>query len=357
MSFSVTRRETPSQSSTSAKPGAQLLLKGLNMVRADVILQSSDLVSFGVHKSTLAISSPFFNDMFSLPQPSDGGAIDGLPVVHVSEDAETLYSLITLLYPIPSVMPASYDKTLDLLTASEKYSMDIVLSTVRGKMVLPDTEASFRAYAMASRKRLIPEMEAAARVTLDCPMTFERIMDDLPFFEGSELQDLLDFRKRCHDNLLSFFVDFVKCNDSLSKAWINGCSRPYYSNQDTIPDWLRQLVSRHIENLRGQYPCPLPNSSTLRNEFNKAIRDHGRCDQCSKLPDALFDKWFRRVRKVRDKVRITCSPPWDCRVHILRRYPSILTLNHQTLPKVQKTISSGTIDDRHDATLMRLFTK
>ena len=54
---------------------------------------------------------------------------------------------------------------------------------------------------MASSKRLIPEMEAAARVTLDLPMTFELNMDDLLFFEGPALQDLLDFRHRCHDNL------------------------------------------------------------------------------------------------------------------------------------------------------------
>ena len=358
MSFSVTRRETPSQSSTSAKAGAQPLLKGLNMLGADVILQSSDLVSFRVHMSTLAISSPFFNDLFSLPQPSDGEAVDGLPVVHVSEDAETLYSLITLLYPIPSVMPASYDKTLDLLAASEKYSMDIVLSTVRGKMILPDTEASFRAYAMASSKQLIPEMEAAARVTLDCPMTFERIMDDLLFFEGSALQDLLNFRQRCHDNLLSFFVNSVQCKDTLLKFYHkNKCSSiPHYS--DDIPEWFRQLVSQHIENLQGRYPCPLPNSSTLRNEFNKAIHAHisgRRCDPCSNLPDALRDKWLRGVTRVRDQVRITCSPPWNCRVHTLRRCPSILTPNHQTHPKVQKTISSGT---GHDAAFMRsLFYK
>jgi hypothetical protein len=77
------------------------------MQGADVILQSSDLVSFRVHKSILAISSPFFNDLFSLPQPQHDTAVDGLPIVHMSEDAELLHSLLTLLYPIPSVIPDS----------------------------------------------------------------------------------------------------------------------------------------------------------------------------------------------------------------------------------------------------------
>ena len=85
------------------------------MQGADVILRSCDLVSFRVHKSTLAISSPFFNDLFSLPQPLDGEVVDGLPVVQVPEDSELLHSLITVLYPIPSVIPDSYEKNLALL--------------------------------------------------------------------------------------------------------------------------------------------------------------------------------------------------------------------------------------------------
>jgi hypothetical protein len=326
MNFSVTRRKVPSRSSTSVTTEVQSLLEGLNMLGADVILQSSDLIYFRVHKSTLAISSPFFNDLFSLPQPPDGEVVDGLPIIHVSENAETLHSLFTLLYPIPSVMPTSYENNLDLVAASEKYSMDIVLSTVRNEMVLPATEASFRAYTMASSKRLIPEMEAAARVTLDRPMTFELIMDDLLFFEGSALQDLIDFRQRCRDNLLSFFVSFVNSKDSLSKAWRNSCQ--YY--REDIPEWFRNLVSQHIKNLQDPYDCPLPNTSTLRKEINEAARSHlseTRCAPCSKLYyadwDALCDKWLRRVTKARDKVRITSSPSWNCRFHVICRNPSV----------------------------------
>ncbi|KAH8983116.1 hypothetical protein EDB92DRAFT_1804072, partial [Lactarius akahatsu] len=85
---------------------------------ADVVLRSSDLVSFHVHKSILAMSSPFFTDLFSLPQPPDDEVIEGLPVVQVPEDAELLHSLFTVLYPIPSAIPESYEKTLALLAAS-----------------------------------------------------------------------------------------------------------------------------------------------------------------------------------------------------------------------------------------------
>ena len=69
--------------------------------------------------------------MFSLPQPPDNEVVDGLPVVHLSEDAEVLNSLLTMLYPIPSVMPDSYDKYLMLLAASQKYDMATVQSRIR----------------------------------------------------------------------------------------------------------------------------------------------------------------------------------------------------------------------------------
>ncbi len=315
------------------------------MQAADVILRSSDHISFRVHKSTMAISSPFFNDLFSLPQPHDGEVIDGLPVVQLSEDAEVLHSLFTLLYPIPSVIPDSYEQSLALLTASQKYNMDTVSSTVRCNIVLPTTEAAFHAYAIANSKQLIPEIETAARLTLDHPLTFEIIADALPLFEGSALHDLIHFRKRCRDNLLSFFVGFVDGNDSLSKAW-NSCrrtKRPFstlQSDKGIIAGWFRDLVSQHIKNLQETYTCSLPKSSSLRKEFTEALRAHisaTQCSSCSNLyateGEALRNQWLRRVSKARDKVRIF-SPSWDRGFYIVCRNPSNLTRKHQTHPEI-----------------------
>ncbi|KAF8262045.1 hypothetical protein EI94DRAFT_1442394, partial [Lactarius quietus] len=130
----------------------------------DVILQSSDLVSFHVHKSILAISSPLFNDMFALPQPCDDKAVDGLPIVHVSEDSELLHSLLSVLYPIPSAIPDSYEKKFTLIAALQKYEMTAVLSAIRSQLgwELTTTEAPFLTYDIASSKRLIQEAETVA---------------------------------------------------------------------------------------------------------------------------------------------------------------------------------------------------
>jgi hypothetical protein len=79
---------------------------------ANLIIRSSDLVDFRVHKSVLAMASPFFKDLLSLPQPSDGEIVDGLPVVQLPEGSELLNSLISILYPIGVVIPNSYEKVL-----------------------------------------------------------------------------------------------------------------------------------------------------------------------------------------------------------------------------------------------------
>ncbi|KAI9457462.1 hypothetical protein BJY52DRAFT_1170750, partial [Lactarius psammicola] len=173
---------------------------------ADVILQTSDLVNFRVRKSILATSSPFFGDLFSLPQSPDHKVINDLPVVHLSEDAEVLNSLVTMLYPVPPELPDSDDKILTLLAACQKYDMTTVQSSIRAEvsrrgLLSPAGAECFRLFAVACRKRLIPEMKAAARLTLGHPMTFEYLGEALRSFEGWALLDLSRFHRCCRSGI------------------------------------------------------------------------------------------------------------------------------------------------------------
>jgi hypothetical protein len=176
------------------------------------MLQSSDSTNFPVHKSILVASSQVFEDMLSLPQPSGDDTVDGLPMVRLSEDAEIVRALVTVLYLIPTKIPSSYEKVLALLGATQKYDMPVVRRTIRAEILFKGLRAqapAFRAYAIAFSNGLSQETESAARLTLDYPLTFEVLGDDLPLFVDSALSVLANYRKACRDSVVSCLGSFL----------------------------------------------------------------------------------------------------------------------------------------------------
>jgi len=263
---------------------------------ADVIVQSSDLVNFRVNKVVLSVSSPFFADMFSLPQPSDSELIDGLPVIRLSEDAEILNSLLTMLYPVLPAVPNSYDKALELLATCQKYDMAGVQSSVRteiksrGPIVSTGTMA-YRAYAISSNANLLPEMETSSRHTLDFPMTFDYLSDELTLFGDRALGNLIGYRKRCRDGLVSTLQSFLDSNVAPSNIWVvcmSGVQTPQFRNQRlgnwqlraVFAKWLQDMFSEHIQRLQGSFTDPLRMPSNIRGAYLDALNTHLNLTSC-----------------------------------------------------------------------------
>jgi hypothetical protein len=147
----------------------------------------------------LAVSSPFFKDLLSLPQPLEAEIVDGLPVVALPEDAGLLNSLIAFLYPVAPVIPDTYQKAFALLAVCQKYDIESVQFIIRaaikaGKFPTPVKAEGFSAYALASGLGLVPEAEDAAHLTLGQPMTFGSLGEGLRLFEGRALCDLIRYR-------------------------------------------------------------------------------------------------------------------------------------------------------------------
>ncbi|KAI9507749.1 hypothetical protein F5148DRAFT_75550 [Russula earlei] len=263
------------------------LPENLDVSDPNIVIQSSDLVSFRVHKSILVSSSQFFRDMFSLPQPSNSEFIDGLPVVRFSEDAELIRALITVLYPISPEIPRSYERVLALLAAAQKYNMPVVQSSIRAEvarraLLTPPYARPFRAFAIAFSDRLSPEMETAARLTLDYPLTFETLEDDLPFFQGSALRELASFRKRCQDNIVLCLESLLDASSGPSKIWV-GChpkKSPKGIVEPTLPSWLRDFFTLEIE-AKQYFTYALIKPSSIRRKYLEALRRHSpRSDAC-----------------------------------------------------------------------------
>ncbi|KAH9023509.1 hypothetical protein EDB84DRAFT_1508680 [Lactarius hengduanensis] len=275
---------------------------------ADIIIQSSDL-------QLCPMSSPFFADMFSLPQPSDNEVIDGLPIVRLSEDAEILNSLLKMLYPVPSVVPDSYDKALELLAASQKYDMASIQSSIRteikswGPIVLTGTVA-YRAYAISSSAQLHPEMGTSARFTLDFPMTLEDLSDELSLFEGWALRDLVRYRKRCRDGLVSTLQSFLVPPN----IWVvcTADSLAHIPCRTVFPRWLQDIFSRHIQTLQEPFTNPLLKPSSIRGEYLAALNTHitsQNCLPCMKVHtlkgETFCEELERTLTQALDKVSVS----------------------------------------------------
>ena len=282
------------------------------MPDADIVLRSSDLVDFRIHRSVLVASSPFFRDMLSLPQPQNDAASEALPVVHLSEDAETLNSLVSMLYPVAPEIPPCGDDILALLAAATKYDMDAVQSFIRAEVSrkkLPFATEAFRMYAVAYSKRLEPEMATAARNTLGYPLTFEYLDCALRSFEGGALRDLADFRLRSIGNFSSNLRSFSDCLKRPSKIWM-GC--PAAINGSTVnrlnirrlPPWLGFLDTGRI--LARSFTETIPTSTKLHETYMEALQSHVKekdCNFCMKVHILEGEKYCEKLGDISIQAR------------------------------------------------------
>lgn len=124
---------------------------------ADVILITTESDpeakprEFRVHSAILSITSPFFRDMFSLPQAPD--EVRELPRITVAEPASTLEPLLQFVYPVPDPTVNSLEELTELLSTALKYDFVGAITALRSLLVSPrymDTMAT-RVFAIACR--------------------------------------------------------------------------------------------------------------------------------------------------------------------------------------------------------------
>ena len=196
-----------------------------------------------------------------------------------------------------------------LLSACQKYDMDSILSFIReevnrGVFPAPKGVETFFAYAIAGAEGLIPEMEKAARESLDHPMTFDNLGEGLRLFEGWALRDLARFRKQCRDNFITSLDQFigVKLSEP-SSIWV-GCpevmpprdpgQRVFIPPRRVLPTWLNQVFSRNLNELKLlKFTQPLDNIQ----EYVRSTSQPSRV-----MRPAVF-AWGCTQGKVRDSAR------------------------------------------------------
>ncbi|KAK2465909.1 hypothetical protein APHAL10511_001550 [Amanita phalloides] len=145
---------------------------------ADIILVSGDKVPseakvYYAHRAVLAAGSPFFRDLFGLPQPvvAESAEEGALPRIQMTEPHVVLSLLLRLVYPIPK--PQLSRKTLpvpmlsEVLGAAVKYDLTFPLAYLRALVVSPGAgyleEDATRVYAVACRHGMEREAGEAMR--------------------------------------------------------------------------------------------------------------------------------------------------------------------------------------------------
>ncbi|KAI0351200.1 hypothetical protein OH77DRAFT_1462343 [Trametes cingulata] len=92
-------------------------------------------VGFRVYKRLLIEHSPFFRDLFQIPQPARIPKIEGCPFVILMDPPERLRHLLRVIYPINGQLtfgkrhaPVSMDAVSAIVLLSHKYQMDQLLA-------------------------------------------------------------------------------------------------------------------------------------------------------------------------------------------------------------------------------------
>lgn len=158
---------------------------------ADAILRSSDGKELRVHRLILSLSSPIFQGMFGLPQPTSDLAAQ-IPTIDVSDPSDILTPFIQYLYPLSPPKIADLSAWAALYAIADKYGAGVVMERLRDMLVPRFLETSpLRVYALASRWRFEEEAKAASKRTLRLDILKDFSEEDAEIMGGVACQRLL----------------------------------------------------------------------------------------------------------------------------------------------------------------------
>lgn len=266
-----------------------------NRPNADVILRTVDNVDFRFYKLLLSLASPFFANMFALPQPPplDSSADQmkyGLPVIPVSENSAILQKLLSFCSPIYDTdVPVleSLDIVMSVLDAADKYDMKRVGEFVVKMITAPQflEKEPMRVFAIACRYRAEGETTMAARYMLRFAVWEPTYVAELDFISGSDYQRLVKYHANCGQamsQLMRLWTTFplppLDCK-FCRKQGIARLSQKEY--QDSV-----------IEALRIR-PCV---ESLLRREWiDTMVRKAGSCQNCRERVPRKLAEYVREL--------------------------------------------------------------
>ncbi|KAJ8076714.1 hypothetical protein PM082_001137 [Marasmius tenuissimus] len=245
---------------------------------ADIIIISSSCEpiprEFRLHRNILTLASPFFQDMFSLPQ-SHHSSKQEVPILPVSESSDTLDTLFHFVYPILDPFIETLDVLEAVLEAAVKYDFLSAIQHLRKVLVEQRFLTNFplRVFAIAWRYDFQEEIDLAVRYTLNTDILSVPLTNDLKHVTAHTFRRLVDLHRR----RTSAAHDLLQIPHEVKCPHCNGYGHARYN----APKWWYEWMKRAKEELSLR-----PSSSVIfQPEFMSQVATVVGCPQC---PSSMF---------------------------------------------------------------------
>jgi hypothetical protein len=253
-----------------------------NAPDGDVILRSDDArpIDFKVHRCILVAGSPFFQTVFSLPQPKCE-TDDPVPVLDVAEPSAILDPFLRFLYPVPDPVVPTLDALVPIMSTAAKYDMTAVMDRLRGLLVSPAflETAPVRVFAIASRFDLEEEAKIASKHTLRVRVLDVPLCDDLRHISAYSYHRLLELHRRRGEaarQALCAPPEDLRC------LQCNGAQR---FNAIAPPRWWAEFSTRAAEELRSR-----PNTDVI---FSlKFLMQSAHASGCARCAGSILESFL-----------------------------------------------------------------
>ncbi|KAL4249881.1 hypothetical protein ABKN59_001993 [Abortiporus biennis] len=163
---------------------------------ADVLLCTTDGVSFRVHKAILRIASTHFNKKFKTRSADFQSQDDDTQIVCVEEDSRVLDLLLRHLYPVPSPDIQLIGEAFTVLEAARKYEIPTVVDTMKATVFKVAQTNPLRVYTLAAIWHWEDEMRIAAKASLNHALS-EVYVPELESIDGGTYYRLLAYHRLC----------------------------------------------------------------------------------------------------------------------------------------------------------------
>jgi hypothetical protein len=293
----------------------------INDPSADIVLETSDSVQFPVTKAILMVASPFFEQMFTLPQPEESSVKTEfadqptetvctlqsgktVEIVKIPEDATTLDHLLRIIYPVKFArLRAENSEDVEiahkLLTAATKYEIPVVIqeicealtATITSQSSSVTPSSAIRIYAIACRHGLAEEARAAAHACLYGQLC-RTYVPELEFISAGAYYRLLEYHHEVALKAADCIQNLEYLPDEIRKTV--RCNR-LYTNNDFARWWLTFVQAA----LKIVKIAPLSHEIYSSNMQAAILSLANECNCCK---NSIHGKWHTMERAIKERI-------------------------------------------------------